>query len=175
MDTYDFGDGPIPAHRHRNPDGSVGGWVAETAYVDPTAYVGPDARVDGSAQVGGSAWVNGSARVNGSAWVGGSAWVNGSARVDGDAWVGGSAWVSGDAWVGGSDQILYGRHGGYDWTAYPTADGGWWIRYGCESHSLAWWQEQDLEALSVQHGHPPARWTRWIVQTVAALVEVARG
>lgn len=44
---FDFqdGDGPVPAHRHTNPDGSVGGWVADTAYVDPTAYVSPYALV----------------------------------------------------------------------------------------------------------------------------------
>ena len=25
--TYDFGDGPVRAHQHKNPDGSMGGWV----------------------------------------------------------------------------------------------------------------------------------------------------
>lgn len=31
--TFDFEDGrgPVPAHRHRNPDGSVGGWVSDEA------------------------------------------------------------------------------------------------------------------------------------------------
>lgn len=57
-DTFDFGDdhefvdrpnfaGPVPAHRHANG----GGWVADTATVDPTAYVGPSAQVSGHAQV----------------------------------------------------------------------------------------------------------------------------
>jgi hypothetical protein len=51
MLTFDFqdGNGPVPAARHRNPDGSEGGWVAATAYVATTAYVGPDALVYGSA------------------------------------------------------------------------------------------------------------------------------
>lgn len=34
---FDFGDGPVPAHRHRNPDGSEGGWVADTAHVAAVA------------------------------------------------------------------------------------------------------------------------------------------
>lgn len=47
--TFDFedGNGPVPAHRHTNPDGVIGGWVADTAYVGPLAYVGPDANVTG--------------------------------------------------------------------------------------------------------------------------------
>ena len=43
--TYDFGSGPVPAHRHLNPDGSLGGWVADTATVAPTARIGENARV----------------------------------------------------------------------------------------------------------------------------------
>ena len=59
MTTYDFrdGNGPVPAHRHKNPDGSEGGWVAETAHVDKTVYVSGSARVSGSASVSGSARV----------------------------------------------------------------------------------------------------------------------
>ncbi len=36
---HDFKDGneSVPAHQHVNPDGSIGGWVAETAHVVPTA------------------------------------------------------------------------------------------------------------------------------------------
>jgi UDP-3-O-[3-hydroxymyristoyl] glucosamine N-acyltransferase len=35
-----------------NPDGSVGGWVALSAKVDPTAYVHPEAIVEPGAKVG---------------------------------------------------------------------------------------------------------------------------
>jgi len=41
MTTFDFGNGPVPAHQHSNG----GGWVADTAKVADTAYVGPDAQV----------------------------------------------------------------------------------------------------------------------------------
>ena len=53
MTTFDFGDGPVAAHRH--PNG--GGWVADTASVADTAFVGPDARVYGNALVSGDAEV----------------------------------------------------------------------------------------------------------------------
>ncbi len=49
MTTFDFGAGPVPAHKH--PNG--GGWVADTATVSNTAYVGIDARVYGNAVVSG--------------------------------------------------------------------------------------------------------------------------
>ena len=45
--TYDFGSGPVPAHRHLNPDGKLGGWVADTATVAPTAWVFDYAQVSG--------------------------------------------------------------------------------------------------------------------------------
>ena len=39
--TFDFQDGigPVPAHRHTNPDGTEGGWVANTARVSGNAWV----------------------------------------------------------------------------------------------------------------------------------------
>jgi hypothetical protein len=62
---FDFGDGcgPVPAHRHRNPNSIKGGWVADTAYVAPTAHIYPNARV------GGNAWVTDYARVGGTARI----------------------------------------------------------------------------------------------------------
>ena len=52
--TFDFGCGPVPAHRHVNPGGAIGGWVADTA------------RVSGNARVYGNAWVSGDAEIAGS-------------------------------------------------------------------------------------------------------------
>lgn len=63
MTTYDFGYGLVPAHRHTNPDGSEGGWVADTAWVDDTAWVAERALVFGSARVYNSARVYGNADV----------------------------------------------------------------------------------------------------------------
>ena len=65
MDTIDFkdGNGPVPAHRHTNPDGSSGGWVADTAYVAHTAYVGPQALVSGYSKVINNGVVDGYGKV----------------------------------------------------------------------------------------------------------------
>jgi hypothetical protein len=104
--TFDFGEGPVPAHRHVNPDGSEGGWVAETATVEATAYVGPDARVFGNTWVSGNAWVYENARVFDNAWVFGNARMYENARVFGDAWVYGNARVYGDARVYGYARLF---------------------------------------------------------------------
>ncbi len=64
--THDFedGKGAVPAHRHSNPDGSVGGWVAETAYVGPKVSLGPNASVFGDARVSGGAWMYGNCTIS---------------------------------------------------------------------------------------------------------------
>jgi carbonic anhydrase/acetyltransferase-like protein (isoleucine patch superfamily) len=59
----DFGSGPVWAHRHRNPDRSPGGWVAETAHADPESYVAERAEVFGNARVFGTSRVLDRARV----------------------------------------------------------------------------------------------------------------
>lgn len=70
-ETFDFGDGngPVPAHRHQNPDGSIGGWVAETVDISKTfatdtlAYIGPDALVYGRARIFGNVQIRGTSRI----------------------------------------------------------------------------------------------------------------
>jgi hypothetical protein len=53
MTKFDFGDsnGMVPAHRHINPDGSIGGWVADTAFVDSSVYIGFEALVYNKARI----------------------------------------------------------------------------------------------------------------------------
>jgi len=58
MMTHDFGSGGCTAHRHVNPDGLLGGWVADTAYVDPTCYVHESAIVFDTAKVLGTSKVS---------------------------------------------------------------------------------------------------------------------
>ncbi len=84
--TFDFedGKGPVAAKRHRNPDGSEGGWVADTARVEPTCYIGPNARVFGYARMYGYAWVYENARVYEDACVYENARVYGNALVYGN-------------------------------------------------------------------------------------------
>ena len=84
---FDFGSGPVRAHRHAHG----GGWVADSARVADSAYVGPSARVSDNAWVHGDARVSGHARVYGNARVYDKALVFDNAQVYGDARVGGNA------------------------------------------------------------------------------------
>lgn len=110
---FDFGAGPVPAHRH--PHG--GGWVADTASVDPTVYVGREARVYDHAKVGGRVCIRDHARVFGNASVNEDALIHyhavvqdfanvcGHARVAGRAKVMGRSWVADDAHITGNAVI----------------------------------------------------------------------
>ena len=40
---HDFGHGAVLARRHRNPDRTLGGWVADTAHADADAFVAEEA------------------------------------------------------------------------------------------------------------------------------------
>ena len=81
--TFDFGDGngAVAARRHVNPDGTEGGWVAETAHVAETATVTSGATVRGCAQVRDYARVTDSARVSGDALVCDNAQISDNAQV----------------------------------------------------------------------------------------------
>ena len=46
--TFDFGDGPVPARRHKNLDGSEGGWVADSATIGEGAAIGEGATARGT-------------------------------------------------------------------------------------------------------------------------------
>ena len=119
MAGYDFGDGrgPVAAHRHKNPDGSVGGWVADTAMVDDAAYIGPSAEVFGEAYVGSGARIFGHARVYddakvldralvfGRAQAFDRALISGNARIFENAGVYGEAFVGMEAEVRGSARV----------------------------------------------------------------------
>lgn len=96
---FNFGDGKglVPAHRHKNPDGSIGGWVAETAWVSEIAFVGHNALVFEHARVMGRNKISGHARVFGQAKIGDQATVDGHAAILDHARVIGKACVSGNA------------------------------------------------------------------------------
>ena len=105
--VHDFGDGngPVPAHRHLNPDGSLGGMVADTARVASTVTVGPDALVYGMADVHDQAMILDRAQVYGDASIMNKATICGSARVHGCAWVFDQAVVGGNAQVFDNAQL----------------------------------------------------------------------
>jgi len=117
--SYDFGNGPEPAHRHTNGSG----WVADTATVDPTVFVGPDAKVCNFAKVTNGARLSGhaivmdraivcdnalivDAVVMDDATVSGEARVLDRAAISDRAWVAGFASVHGDAVLLGDARVL---------------------------------------------------------------------
>lgn len=112
--TFDFGDGngPVPAKRHKNPDGTIGGWVANSAIVEPSATVRFCAEVYGEAEVFGDAQVYGfakifnKAKVYDKAKVHGIAEIHGNAEVFGFADIGGQANVCEYASVGGQAKVF---------------------------------------------------------------------
>jgi carbonic anhydrase/acetyltransferase-like protein (isoleucine patch superfamily) len=103
---HDFGHGAVLARRHRNPDASLGGWVADTAHADPEAFVAEGAVVFGNARVFGPCLILGRARVLDYARVSGGSVVADDSEVSDsavvtDAVIGDSAVVSGSARVQG--------------------------------------------------------------------------
>ena len=130
--TFDFGDGPVAAHRH--PNG--GGWVADSA------------TVEASALVSGNAQVYGNALVSGNAWVCGNALVYGDAQVSDDARVSGNAQVSGNARLSCSrDYALIGTLGSRDaYLTWTRSDNS--VATGCFRGTVA----EFLSAVSATHG-----------------------
>jgi len=114
---HDFGDGNglVPAHRHRNPDGTFGGWVANTAYVSIESYVTAHSEVFGKARVYRGAKIRYFSKVYDSAEVYNGAEVRDHAQVFGNARVHGAntevhtdALVYGDAEVSGGALVRCG-------------------------------------------------------------------
>lgn len=96
---YLYRDIPKLARRHINPDGSEGGWVSDTAHVDPTCFIGRDACVYDEAQV------LDFARIEDEAKICGNARISGNAKVSSYAYVGGFAQVGEDAIVTGASMV----------------------------------------------------------------------
>ncbi len=97
-----------------NFDGSLGGFVAKTAYVESVmvnglsrnrSSIGLNVSICDYAQVTGDALVAGAARVSGTAWIFGNARVDGNTQITGNAQVYEDARVNGDTRVGGDSKI----------------------------------------------------------------------
>lgn len=101
-EEYDFGNGPVPAHRHIRG----GGWVANTATVDNDCFVGPYARVFENARVSGQSIINDSASVFGNATVCIGSRVYGDAMIYDSASIRGNARVSGFSKVYGNSRVM---------------------------------------------------------------------
>ena len=96
---HDFGNGLVPAHRHKNG----GGWVTDTANVTKNSYVGPNALVFDNAIVYGR--VENFAKVYGHARIGLWAQVKDYAHVYGNARLGGNSQAIENAQISGNVKI----------------------------------------------------------------------
>jgi hypothetical protein len=159
--TYDFGNGPVPAHRHVNPDGSRGGWVADSASVGDGASVGAWASVGDGASVG--AWAS----------VGAGASVGAWASVGAGASVGAWASVGAGASVITTNHCASGFLGSHHFTAWRHSGGAIWLQYGCVTMPLEDWHDQH-DALADQHtgSTDHAKWTRAAAAIAALLPEL---
>ncbi|MEI6746754.1 MAG: hypothetical protein WCL34_12400, partial [Methylococcaceae bacterium] len=101
--AFDFGDGKgaVPAHRHINPDSSLGGWVADTASVDSSVYVGENVVVYGLARVFEESKLSDNVRVFGKAQIFGSSCISDNASVGDNAKIYGETHVGGNACIQG--------------------------------------------------------------------------
>jgi UDP-3-O-[3-hydroxymyristoyl] glucosamine N-acyltransferase len=103
---HTFYDGTVSyAYQHKNPDGSLGGWVAETAYVADSCYMHPNSEVTEYAQVLDNVEMHDLALANGFAIVKENAKLLDWCRVTDNAIVCGDATVCGGTIVGGKSYI----------------------------------------------------------------------
>jgi carbonic anhydrase/acetyltransferase-like protein (isoleucine patch superfamily) len=113
--VHDFGEGLVPAHRHTNPDGPLGGWVANTVSFFDTkeVWVEPDAKVSGHVVLSGNVKIGDNACVEGRAHIT-NATIKGSANIKSDATVGARnesgalPLIQGNAVIAGNTQIMDG-------------------------------------------------------------------
>ena len=98
----------VYAMRHVNPDGTKGGWVAETAKVTKTSYVAPSAEVFEFAQVLEKASVLSHASASGFAVVAGDAVLDDWAHVTDESRIEGSAIICGVTQLGGRSHVDWG-------------------------------------------------------------------
>lgn len=105
--TFVEGD-HVYAKPHINPDGERGGWVAETALVEPTCYISPEAEVYEFAQVRDNARILGSASAYGFSTIAGDATLAGWAVAVDGAVIQGSAYIDCNTIIGGESFIDYG-------------------------------------------------------------------
>lgn len=103
--AYDFGNGYVLAHRHVNPDGSIGGWVANTAVVGSNVNISFDAEVFDNAILSNNVTLSDNAKVYGQALISGNAKIGGNATVSGKAVVDGEADISGNHEINGFTHI----------------------------------------------------------------------
>lgn len=113
--VHDFGEGPVPARRHINPDGTLGGWVAKSVSFHEAreVWIGSNATVTDYVMLIGDVTIGDFASVRGRAHVG-NAVVRGSATIKADSAIGtlnkdgARTLVRGSAVIAGNARIIDG-------------------------------------------------------------------
>lgn len=96
---FEPGKPAVKAHRHLNPNRVLGGWVADTATVEPSVMVYPNAIIYDYAFVAGNCEISGSTSISGDVRIIGNVTINGNAVVTGDAYIHGQAYIHNDAYI----------------------------------------------------------------------------
>lgn len=100
---HDFKDGALRVLAHKHENG--GGWVADTASVEPSVYVGRKCEIFNRAIVKGSVRLEGNARISGAAVVSGGVVLSKNAQVYGKAVVRDATKITDDARVFGEAHV----------------------------------------------------------------------
>ncbi len=98
----------VYAMQHTNPDGTQGGWIAETAQVAKTSYIAPAAEVFEFAQVLGETALLGSASASGFAIIKDNAVLDDESHVTDNALIEGTALIAGTTHLGGRSHVNWG-------------------------------------------------------------------
>jgi carbonic anhydrase/acetyltransferase-like protein (isoleucine patch superfamily) len=139
---YDFGEGEVLSHHHKNG----GGIVANSATVSDDCFVDVSARVYGSAVVKNRCFIRDDARVHGQAFICNDVVLEGSVDVSGTAEIKGGTLIFGDAKITVSPKII----SGFDHPIVVTDDR---IIVGCHSFTIEDWKEKALAIIRV-NGYP---------------------
>jgi NDP-sugar pyrophosphorylase family protein len=137
---FDFGDGngPVPAHKHRNG----GGIVADTATVDPTAYVGENARVFGDAIVSDASKILDNSQVFGNAVVSEHAIICDDASISGTASVSYNYEIFGNCVVTKTPKAIL----GFEHPIVITDNN---VIVGCHCETHEYWKEHGAAIIKV--------------------------
>jgi hypothetical protein len=158
MSTFDFGYGPVPAHQHKNPDGSVGGWVADTASVSGNVHVGKLARIFGAAVILGGTILGGTilgGTIEGGTIEGGTIWggtIEGG-TIRGGTIEGGTIAKKGALYIGNLvDPETF--------ATYQVTVTDQHIQMGCCLKTPKEWKAYTLDQCAKDHGKRAASWLK---------------
>ena len=136
--TYDFCGGPVPAHRHVNPDGTQGGWVTYSASVPASCHIDATATVGSNCTLGSDCTLGSNCRLGSYCRLGSNCTLGSYCRL-------------------GSGTTTRGRHnhsplylqGSRYWISFVEPG---IVRSGCIEQPIEWWLEH-VERCAAEHDY----------------------